>query len=144
MLLKITKVRKIWHLCCKLNEFHPTFSPIAFWILYCFNAQVIGSFVLQKRLWFEQKFWLVCQRTCFFDVSPIFGSFRGQFQQKLPLSLQTAYWRYADYSLTSFLHPFVRPSSSKILQNLPKFVKELGISQYNFPIFGSFWGKLRP
>ena len=51
----ISKIRQIWHLCCKVDELHPNFSQIAIRIPYCFNAQVNGNSILQKLLWFEQK-----------------------------------------------------------------------------------------
>ena len=86
MLSKIKKVRKLWHICSKLNELHPTFSAIAFWIPYCLNAHVIWSSILQKFSWFEQSLGLVCQTTCFFAVSSVLGCFWGQLQQKMQIS----------------------------------------------------------
>ena len=54
-------------------NFIPLFSQIAFWIPHWLNAQVNGSFILQKLSWFEQKLGTICQKTCFFVVSWVLG-----------------------------------------------------------------------
>ena len=104
MLSKMNKVRKLWHLCCKLDELHPSFFKFAFWIPHCFNAKVIGSSI-RKLPWFEQKLESVCQ-TCIFVVSRIFGS-KTQFSPKLP----TGDTRISHCWV--FLNLFMQGSSSK-------------------------------
>ena len=90
MLSKIKKVRKLWHLCCKLDELHPTFSRFSFWIPYCFNVQVTGSSIVQKLSWFEQKLGLVSQTTLFLGVFKPIPTKKCSYRSKI------ANWTYTD------------------------------------------------
>ena len=104
---KINKVRKLWHLCCNLDDFHTTFCyPIALWIPYWFNALVIGSSTLQKLSWFEQKVGFVFQVTRFFVVPWFFGCFWGQFHLKMQLFLQNCLLELPGLVNVEYFKPF--------------------------------------
>ena len=79
---KLPKIKKDTFVA-KSMRLIPLFSPIAFWIPYCSNAQVIGSSIRQKFSWFEQWLRFICQTTCFFVVSWLFGCIWCQFQPKI-------------------------------------------------------------
>ena len=80
MLSKIKKVRKLWQVCCNLDELPPIFPQLRFEYFIGSMLKSLEFLFFQNFRRFEQKLRLVCQTTYFFVVSRIFGCFWGQFQ----------------------------------------------------------------
>ena len=80
-LSKIKKIRKFWHLFCKLQELHRTFFPKLCLNTFLFQRSVKWTFYITKLSLFEQKFVLICRKTCFLVVCWILGCFSIQFQK---------------------------------------------------------------
>ena len=75
ILSKIKKVRKLWHLCCKLGELHAHFSHNCVLNTLLFKRWGHWNFSSLKTFMAWTKMGLVCQTLCFFVVSWIFGCF---------------------------------------------------------------------
>ena len=70
---------EFWTICCQIREILSLFSyQIAFWIHFCFNVQVNGISILQKRSWIESKLVIICEEKCFSVIFWILVSFWGQ------------------------------------------------------------------
>ena len=136
-LSKIKKVRKFWHLCCNLDELHPSFSPLAFWIIlkillfYSSNTFVIWTNIgnlLSNNVLF----------VCFMD----FWVFLRTILTKMQLSLQNCLLKIPGVVNIEFFKPF---NAKKVLKKWSKNGLKMLKKTWNFSvfrIFGNCWGNV--
>ena len=98
---------------------------------------LFGSFILQRLSWFEQKLGLVCQTTCLFVVSWIFGGFEANFNKQRPLSFQKGYLFKIAYRRYQISHHwvFLTIQCKEAAQNVYKKGPEIVKKNLNPPIF---------
>ena len=73
---------------------------------------------------FEQKFGLICQKTCFFSFVWFWGVFEAYSKNIAVKSLKMPAG-YRDKSLLSFLNLFIQGSSLKVVQKVQKMFQEM-------------------
>ena len=120
----LSKITNVGNIRCKLDELYATFFPLAFWIPYCFNAEIIGNSILQKILWFEQKLGVVCQRAFL-----LFHGFSGVFKpipKTMQLSLQNCLLETPGSVIVEFFKTTLcKEVAQQLYRKLPKIVKNL-------------------
>ena len=113
-LSKIEKIRKFWHLFVNLKNFIVLSFPNCVLNTLLFQRSGEWNFYSRKLSWFEQKFGLICQKTCFlsFDFEV--------FLRPIPKNCgyifnNNAYW-IPGLVITEFLNLFMQGSSLKVVQ----------------------------